>query len=130
MRRTADFPEFLDPAGTGDREGDAPVGVHLALELLSSGGGELVVARAAILGGARPRAADPAFHQHALEGRVERSLLDAEHVARAALNRLRDLEAVQLAVAGDGGEDEHVEGAGRDRLALGARGLRHRGSML
>jgi hypothetical protein len=46
------------------------------VQLLAAVGGERVVAGAAIAGGDAPLGGDPAFDQHALQGRVERAFFD------------------------------------------------------
>ena len=54
----------------------------------------------AVLVGAAPFALDPAFDEHSLQRRIERSFFHLEHLVRRDLNRLRDLETMQFPTAG------------------------------
>jgi hypothetical protein len=66
----------LDYAGDGAY--DALELGELDAQLLSAVGGEGVVAGAAVAGGDTPLGGDPAFDEHALEGRVEGAFFDLE----------------------------------------------------
>src|SRR5690606_7092515 len=94
-----------------DGAGDVAVLFQLAGELMATGLREVVIARAAVLAGPAPLADNPALHEHPLESGVEGTFLDVQHVCRGAANGFGDLESVHVLVAGEGVQDEHVEGA-------------------
>jgi hypothetical protein len=78
--------------------------------------GDRVVASALVVRRLSPLRFDPSFLAHALEGRIERSLLHAEHVARESLDVLGETVAVH-GLHGERSEDEHIERA-REQLAF------------
>jgi hypothetical protein len=85
-------------------------GVLLGRELLASALGQLVVLGAAIVVGSAPARFDPAAALEAVEGRIKRTLLDAENLARDLLDAFGDGPAV-LRTQGECAEDEKVERA-------------------
>ena len=105
----------LEDAGDGTRH--APVRFDLALELPASGSGEPIIPRAPVLVRLPPLADDPTLDEHALERRIEGTLLDAQHIRRGASDGVRDLEAVELPLTAERLEDEHVERAGGNGVA-------------
>ena len=80
-----------------------------------------VIARAAIARGHAPLRLHPALDQHALQGRVERAFLHLQHLFRAVLDVFGDFITVQPAAHGQGFQDEQVERAGRDFVAISFR---------
>jgi hypothetical protein len=73
-----------------DRRRETTPVARLARELLSPLGREAVVLRAPVVLGRCPRRRDPAAVLEAVEGRVERSLVHLEHLARELEDPLRD----------------------------------------
>jgi hypothetical protein len=63
-------------------------------------------------------AVTPPLEEHALQGGVERALFDLQHVFGAALDELGDFVAVQAAADGECLQNQQVEGAGRDFVAV------------
>jgi hypothetical protein len=72
--------------------------------------GQLVVLRATVIVGSAPARFDPAAALEAVEGRIKRTLLDAENLARDLLDAFGDGPAM-LRTHGEGAEDEKVERA-------------------
>src|ERR1044071_131732 len=95
-----------------------PIGAFL-LESPAAGCCELVESSAPVGLGDPPLGRDPAPALESLERRIERPLVDLEHVVGQELDALRDGPAVEL-LAGNGAHDEQVEGA-LDEIG----GLRH-----
>ena len=106
------FSSGLDDAGDGAH--DAMELGKLLLQLLAAVCGEGVVAGAAIAGGGAPLGDDPAFDQHALEGRVERAFFDSQDLVGIVLDGVGYLETVETAAHGEGLEDQQIQGSGRD----------------
>ena len=71
-------------------------------QLLAAGGGELVVARAAVAGGGSPFRGDPSFDEHALQGGIERAFFHLQHIVGGALDGVGNLVAVRFALQGEG----------------------------
>jgi hypothetical protein len=92
--------------------------------MAATGGGESVVPRATIVRGFPPLADDPALHEHALQGGVERAFLDDKDLCRRAFDSAGNLEPVQLSGARrcQRPQDEHVERTWRNVLAHGQGG--------
>src|SRR5262249_32120943 len=80
----------------------------LRLELLPAGARELVKLRFASGFVHVPARRDPALLLDAVERRVERTLLDVEHLVRELSNTLNDSVAVQLSQR-ERFEDQHIE---------------------
>src|SRR5688500_10632272 len=84
--------------GPGDHElhgaDEAAPALELGAERATSGRGEGVVLRAAVVLGDVPVARDPALFLEALEGGVERALAHLERIARELLDSLGDSPAV------------------------------------
>jgi len=79
-------------------------------ELFASDGGEFVeLGLAAVVGGS-PFGVEPAAFFEAMEGWIERALLDLEDLLGDLANAVGDAIAMDRA-EGDDLEDEHVEGA-------------------
>ena len=102
----------------GDGGGELVPAFGLGFELLSAAASELVVFGAAVVVGGAPFGLDPATALEAVKGGIERTLLDAEDVARYLLDALGDGPAV-LRAEGKSLEDEQVEGALRKVDAFG-----------
>src|ERR1700761_6755852 len=83
--------------------------------------GELVVARPAVACRRAPFCGHPALDEHALQCRIERTFLDLQHVLSGLLDRVGDLEAMQLAIPRESFQDQEIERPGRDVVA----GVRH-----
>src|SRR5205823_2914792 len=96
-----------------DGIGHAPVLREFAIELLPPRTSEFVIAGAAIFFGFAPVAIDPAVDQQALERGVKRAFFYSEHFFGTFLDRLGDFEPVQLTLAGEGLQDQHLQSAGR-----------------
>jgi len=94
--------------GYGDRQGFP--GVLLGRELPMPAFGQFVVLGAAIVVGGAPVRLDPSAALEAVEGRIERSLLDAEDLFGDLLDALGDGPAV-LRAERERAEDEEVERA-------------------
>ena len=91
--------------------GGQPVpALELALELLPALARQGIELRAPAKVGFFPVGGDPSLVLEAMESRVERTLLNREHLAGQFLNAFRDRPAVQR-IARDGLEDEEVEGS-------------------
>src|SRR3954466_6856993 len=86
--------------------------VPLGGEPLLAGGGQRVEARAAIVLGGAPFRCDPAVQQQALQGRVEGTLTDLQHLLRDDLEALGNAVAVQRA-RDERTQDQQVERAGQ-----------------
>ena len=97
---------------------DVPVGAVVfdaeGTELAAAGRGERVEARPLVVVGLPPLRLDPAFLPHPLQRRIERALLDANHVLRHPLQMLRDRIAVHVLEA-ERFQDQHVEQPGQQR---------------
>src|SRR6185437_11965962 len=87
-------------------------------ELLASCRRELVVAGAAIAGGGAPSRDDPALDEHALQRRIERPFFDLQYIFGGLLDRVGDLKAMQLAIAGERLQDEEIEGSRWDIVTI------------
>src|SRR5690606_38767680 len=87
---------------TRDGLRDARVLLEFPAELFGSRRGHLVVAGTAVFRSLAPFPDQPSLDHHALESRVERALLDVQDIAGGLLDRIRDLETVHLAAAGQG----------------------------
>ena len=64
------------------------------MELSASGARERVVLRAAILFGDAPLGLDPALMLETMQGRIQRTLVNLQHIARHLANAPRDGPAV------------------------------------
>jgi hypothetical protein len=106
----------LDDAGYGAHD-TVELG-YLDTELLLASASEAVVAGAAIARRHTPLRCNPAFDQHSLQRRVKRALLNLKHLVGAILDRLGDLIAVQPTTDRERLEDEQVEGAWWDFIAI------------
>src|SRR5579872_1009668 len=69
---------------------------RLRFHLLLTRWSHPVISRAPVLVGHAPLGLDPAFHQHALQRRIQRSFFHLQHILRNLLNRSRNLEPVHL----------------------------------
>lgn len=67
-------------------------------KLTAAGGGETVIAGAAIVFGVAPFGGDPIFLLHAMERGIQRAFFDAEDFIRYFLDVQRDAPAVHWAV--------------------------------
>jgi hypothetical protein len=108
---------MTDSASAQDsRDGarDPTVLAELFAELLSAGGGDRVIPRLPLRRRLAPFGLDPTASLEAVEGGVERPLLDAQHVLREAPDVLGDGVAVHRAEC-QRVEDEEVERAGEKR---------------
>src|ERR1700723_2866691 len=108
-----------DLAGAGQDATDgvdhgAPA-VGLEVELFAAGRGQLVEARLAVILADAPVGGDPAAIFEAVQGRVERTLLDLENVVGGVLDDVRDGMAVGRA-HDQGLQYEHVERAEQQLL--------------
>src|SRR6185437_7753908 len=88
----------------------------LSGELLSAGGGERVVSRAAIVVRRAPLGAHVAVEEEALEGGVEGAFADLEYVLGDVAQSLGDAVAVHR-LGAQGAKDEEVKGTG-EQLGL------------
>src|SRR5450432_486853 len=89
-------------------------------ELLPPGRGDRVVARAPAGRGLAPLRSDPPLFLESLERRVERPLLDGEHIVGELLDVLGDRVAM-LRLQRERLQNEHIERA-LEKLALGRTG--------
>ena len=80
-----------------DGKDDAVKCFALDGHLLAARGGELVVARAAIVFRRAPLGLHPTFEEQALERWVQRAFSDLEHLPRERLDPLSNAVAMQLA---------------------------------
>jgi hypothetical protein len=80
-------------------------------ELLTAGGSEGVELGATIGFGEGPFGAHPLVLIHAVEGRIERALFDAEEVAGDALDVEDDAVAVEGGAVREGLENEELKGS-------------------
>src|SRR6185312_5897933 len=116
--------QLREPQDGVDRA-DHPLELRLlGDELLSAGGGERVVSRAAIVVRRAPLGAHVAVEEKALEGGVKGAFADLEDVLGDVAQSMGDAVAVHRFGA-ERSEDEEVEGAGEE-LGL-AGGSRHVG---
>src|SRR3954469_4131695 len=92
-------------------------------EVLASGGGDRVEARAPVVFGRAPLGTDVAVEKETLERRVKRAFADLQYVTGDIANALRDAVAVH-GVRGQRAEDEEVERAG-EQLGAGVFVARH-----
>ena len=99
-------------------------GGDLVAELTTAGRGDGVVPGAPPGRRLPPPGRDPATFLEALEGRVERSLLDREHRIRQELDLLGDRIAVER-LDGQRLQDEHVERAFEELAPGRSRGFGH-----
>src|SRR5438067_4953166 len=104
-----------------DRQDQAVELAALGGEPFSAGGGQRVVARAAIVFGGGPVGLRPSPEEEALQRRVERALAHLQHVVREELQPLRDAVAV-LRAARERLQDQQVE---RARQQLDGSGAPH-----
>src|SRR5262249_8542740 len=93
---------------------DAPITRKLFGEVLASRRCEPVIARAAVLKRLAPLAVQPSFQKQSLQRGVKRPLFDAKNIRGDLLDRLSDLETMELCGSFEDTQDQHVEGAGRD----------------
>src|ERR1700744_3050287 len=93
----------------------------LNAQLLATRRSELVVARPAVACRRAPLCGHPSLDEHALQCRIERTFLDLQHVLSGLLDRVGDLEAMQLAIPRESFQDQEIERSGRDFVA----GVRH-----
>src|SRR5580704_5965283 len=93
----------------------------LDAQLFLPGGGEGVVAGAAVTGRHSPLGSDPTFQQHALQRGVERAFLHLENIIGGVLNILGNFVTVKFPADGECLEDEQVECARWDFVAVHAR---------
>ena len=82
-------------------------------DLPPSDAGEKVVARPAVVLRDPPLGLHPALALHTLEGRIQRSLLDREHVPRHGLDPLGQPPAVHR-LEGEGAQHQQLQGALHD----------------
>src|SRR5689334_15072155 len=80
-----------------DRGGEALPALRLLGELLPAGARQAVEARPPVVLRAAPLRPDPALLLEPVQGRVERPLVDGQHVLRELLDPLRDAPAVHRA---------------------------------
>src|ERR1039458_1690046 len=92
---------------------------HLAHELLSTEGGEIVETRLAIVRRGAPRRPDPLPRLEALERRVERAVVHKERLSRSTLNGTGDALPV-LRATEQRAQDDEVEGALQEGDAIAA----------
>ena len=83
---------------SGDGLGQAGPVLFFLCKLLPAGGGEAIVARAAIVLGNAPLRGDPAILLHAVQRRVERTFLDSQDVIRNPLDMQGDAVAMHRAL--------------------------------
>src|ERR1700733_10089780 len=93
----------------------------LNAQLLGARQSELVVARPAITRSRAPLCGHPAPDEHALQCRIERTFLHLQHVLSGLLDRVGDLEAMQLAISGESFQYQEIERSGWNFVA----GVRH-----
>ena len=92
--------------------------LQFGLKLLAPRGREPVIARAAVAGGDAPLGLDPALQEHALQRRIQGAFLDLQHVLGTLFDEAGDLVAMQLAMTGQALEDQHIQRARGNLVAL------------
>ena len=97
--------------------------IQLALELFAPGGGEAVVAGAAVFGGFSPLGFDEASCEKTLQRGIQRAFFDLQNFFRGLQDGFGDFEAVHLLLTGESAENEHLQSAGRN---FRTRRARHR----
>ena len=88
--------------------------VGFVVELAAAERGQAVELRAAVVVRRAPLGLQQAAHFEPVQRRIQRALLDLQHVARRLLDELRDRVAVHRAAA-DRLQDQHVERARQER---------------
>ena len=114
----------LDDAGDGSD--DALELRELERELFAAGGGELVVARAAVAGGGAPLGCDPALDQHARQRGKSGAFFDLQDTVGGLLDLTSISEAGKLAEEGEGFEDQRgrAKRVGFRRVSKAASGFK------
>src|SRR5262245_65678303 len=97
----------LDPCDAIDRVGDVPRRLALGLEHLLAGGGQAIVAAAALPAFLDPAPLNPAARLEAIEQRVERGDAEFEDAARARFDQLAEVVAVPRLIL-DEREDQQL----------------------
>lgn len=102
-------------AADGSRQ-PAPL-AGFANELFAARAGEGIEARLAIVRGDAPFGGDPALRLQALQGGVQRAVIDEENILGLFLNGARDSLAV-LGAEDQHAENEHIERTLQERNAI------------